>query len=191
MDSKIINDQNNQLTSTKSNQTAKQMTSFAAFNQHQRKPSGVQSTENQGESEESAPDFEQIMANADKQYKSNEQVDHIDAQHKTLIGGGKVGAEHHRIVASQDMRHQRTVLPELEISQIREETNSKEGTSQMTRMQSNFLGSATNSIYEDQQMQMFLHRKSMQSQQMLQAHEKDDDELLKSESAPDFNEIFQ
>ena len=52
----------------------------------------------------------------------------------------------------------RALLADLEISQIKEETNSKEGASQLTRNKSNFLGSAASPYGDDRHFQQFLHR---------------------------------
>jgi len=90
--------------------------------------------------------------NADAtKYKSSEDQDR--SEKKTLLGGRHVGQDNHRIVSSQDMRaHHNKRLSELEISQIKEETNSKEGTSMLTRNKSNFLGSAASPYGEDNQI---------------------------------------
>lgn len=60
------------------------------------------------------------MADAQKQYKSNEpdkdEFDEADP-HKKLIGGSNMTVEHQRIVGSQDMmRPARALLVDLEIS---------------------------------------------------------------------------
>ena len=165
--------------------------SFAPFADHMRKPSSGMQSNSKKSSEESAPNFEQIIADTAKNYKSNEPpVGHEDEDEedkKKLIGGSNMSAEHQRIVGSQDMRPGRALLVDLEISQIKEETNSREGTSQLTRNKSNFLGSAASPI-GDSKFFLNQHRPSLQSQQR---PKNNDDELMQSESAPDFSDIFQ
>ena len=86
----------------------------------------------------------------------------------------------------------RALLADLEISQIKEETNSKEGASQLTRNKSNFLGSAASPYGDDRHFQQFLHRQSHQSKAGgHQGADLSNSVEEKEEDEPNFSDLFQ